>query len=91
MSSFSSWFMPPIGSSSSSTLGVERQRAAELDPLAQAVGQRAGLLLAQILQFEEVDQLLAPGAMGHLLALRHAPIDDATTRRPRASARDGRA
>ena len=59
MSSFSSWFMPPIGSSSSSTLGLERQRAAELDALAQAVGQRGGRLLAQVLQLQELDDLLA--------------------------------
>ena len=57
-------------------LRVERQRAAELDPLAQTIGEAAGRLLAQILQLEELDQLLDPGAVRHLLALRHAPIDD---------------
>ena len=76
MSSFSSWFIPPIGSSSSKQLRFERQRARQLDPLAQPVGERAGRLLAQILQFEKVDQLLAPLAMRDLLLLRQAPIDE---------------
>ena len=56
---------------------LERQRPSEFDPLAQPVGKRAGLLLAEILQFQEVDQLLADFAIGDFLALRHAPIDRA--------------
>ena len=61
MSSFSSMFMPAIGSSSSRSSGC-RERAAELDALLQAVGQLADRHLADVLDLEEVDDLLgAPG------------------------------
>ena len=72
-------------------LGVERQRAAEFDPLSQAVGEAAGRLLAQILEFEKLDQLLDPGAVRHLLALRQSPIDKRRQDSRRASAHAGRA
>jgi len=34
------------------------------------------LLLAQILQFEKVDQLLGAGSVRHLFPLRQAPINE---------------
>ena len=58
-------------------LGLQRQRAAELDALAQAVGQRRGRLLAQVLQLQELDDLLARRAVPDLLALRQAPVEHA--------------
>ena len=45
-------------------LGLERQRAAQFDPLAQAVGQRRRRLLAQVLQLQELDDLLDRLAVG---------------------------
>ena len=56
-------------------LRVERQGAAKFDALSQAVGEAAGRLLAQIFEFEKLDQLLDPGAVRRLLALRQPPID----------------
>ena len=76
--------MPPIGSSSSSSFGLERQRAAKLDALAQAVGERRRRLLAQVLQLQELDDLLARRAVADLLALRQAPVERRCAARPRA-------
>ena len=58
-------------------LGLQRQRAAELHALAQAVGQRRRRLLAQVLQLQELDDLLARRAVADLLALRQAPVQHA--------------
>ena len=49
---------------------LHRQRAAELDTLLQAIGQPADLHAANILNFEEVDDLLDEFAVLHLLAQR---------------------
>ena len=58
-------------------LGLERQRAPQLHALAQAVGERRGRLLAQVLQLQELDDLLAGLAVADLLALREAPVEHA--------------
>ena len=58
-------------------LGLQRQRAPQLHALPEAVGERGGRLLAQVLQLQELDDLLAGGAMADLLALRQAPIEHA--------------
>ena len=57
-------------------LGFQRQRAAKLDALAQPVGQRGRRLLADVLQFEEVDQFLDAGTVGQFFLLREAPVDE---------------
>ena len=51
-------------------IGLHRERAAELDPLLQPVGQLADLDLADVLDLEEVDDLLDAVAMLHLLGER---------------------
>src|SRR6516164_9079916 len=40
-------------------LRVERQRSAQFDALSKPIGETADLLLAQVFQFEKLDQLLA--------------------------------
>ena len=64
--------MPAIGSSSSRICRLHRQRAAKVDALLQAVGQRAHRGLADVLDLEEVDDLLDLLAVGDLLAQRRA-------------------
>src|SRR6266550_963462 len=62
MSSFSSKFMPAIGSSSRISCGSSA--------MAQAIGQGAGGGLAHRLQIEEIDDLLDLAAMLEFLAPR---------------------
>jgi hypothetical protein len=57
-------------------LRVERERAAELDALAQAIGEGAGRLLADVLELQELDEFLDPRAVAHLLSLRRTPVDE---------------
>ena len=73
MSSFSPWFMPPIGSSSSSTFGSSASARPSSTRLRRPVGQRGGWLLADVLQFEKVDQFLDAGAMCQVLPSARGP------------------
>ena len=58
--------------------GLERHRAGELDPLAKAIGQRAGGRLAHRLQVEKIDDLLDLAPMIQFLAPRAASASRAT-------------
>ena len=72
MSSFSSRFMPAIGSSRSSSSGSIASARPELDALLQTVGQLADRHLADVLDLEEVDDVLDDAPMLDLLAQRRA-------------------
>ena len=82
MSSFSSAFMPGHRLVEEQELRLERERARQLDPLLQAVGERAHHLLADVLDLEEVDDVLDDLAVRDLLALRPARSRRAPARTP---------
>ena len=67
--------MPAIGSSSSSSDGLGRERARELHALLQAVGQAADRRLADVLDLQEVDDLLDLRPVLELLALGAPEVD----------------
>ena len=68
MSSFSSTDMPAIGSSRKTSCGILRERAAELDPLLDAVGEVGDDGVAVARDVQQVDHLLDPLALPLLVA-----------------------
>ena len=76
MYSFSSWFIPAIGSSRIRKLRLGDQRARQLDALLQADRNPVDQLVAHALQLQEVDHLLDRGAVS-VSSLRRKPASKA--------------
>ena len=55
---------------------LQRERPSELDALLQAIGERAGGKLAQVLELEELEQVLDLLAVRDLFLLRQAPVHE---------------
>ena len=75
MYSFSSWFMPAIGSSRIRKLGSADQRARQLDPLLQADRNRVDQFVAHAFELQEVDDLLDRGAVRGLVVAAEPPVE----------------